>query len=181
MNIDNHYTYRTEWSTEDNCFISRVLEFPSLSAFGETREESLRELDIAINITLEWMQEEGEKIPLPVTEKDYKGNIALRIPPETHRNVSIMSMNEGISVNQYITSLIERNMYSDSITTLFNSFEKQLQNQISHIQQFTLINFEIYKQILSLIENSTTTLEDKSNIFEITLNRNESHSGYITA
>ena len=126
MKYENHYTYRTEWSIEDNCFISRVLEFPSLSTFGDTREESQRELDLVIEETLAWMIEDGENIPTPLSKKEYKGNVALRIPPETHRSVSILAAQEGISINQFITSLIERNMYCDSFSHFIQSFEQRL-------------------------------------------------------
>lgn len=63
MTIHDKYCskYITEWVFEDNCFVSRVLEFPSLSAFGDTREESIKELENVLQHTLEWMEEEGEK------------------------------------------------------------------------------------------------------------------------
>ncbi len=58
----NNYTYRTEWSTEDECFIARVMEFSSLSAFGDAREEAQQDLDIVLEETLNWMAEEGGPI-----------------------------------------------------------------------------------------------------------------------
>jgi len=154
MKNKNHYTYRTEWYPEDNCYISRVLEFPSLSAFGETRAEAEAELDVVIEDVLKWMTEEKEVIPAPLTEKEYKGNIALRIPSITHRNVVLMAANEGLSVNQYITSLIERNLYCDSISAVLNTFENKIQMHYETIQKMTLINAEIFKRIYSLTNNS---------------------------
>ncbi len=38
------YTYRIEWSEEDNTHISRCLEFPSLAAHGDTAEKALKEI-----------------------------------------------------------------------------------------------------------------------------------------
>lgn len=35
-NIIRKYTYRIEWSEEDGCHVARCLEFPSLSAHGDT-------------------------------------------------------------------------------------------------------------------------------------------------
>jgi predicted RNase H-like HicB family nuclease len=64
MKNDN-YTYKTEWSIEDNCFVSKVLEFPSLSAFGDTPEGSRTELNIILKHCLEWMEEDRETIPVP--------------------------------------------------------------------------------------------------------------------
>ena len=39
------YTYRVEWSEEDNTHIAKCLEFPSLSAHGKTAKEALSEIE----------------------------------------------------------------------------------------------------------------------------------------
>jgi predicted RNase H-like HicB family nuclease len=51
------------WSEEDQAFIATVPELPGLSAFGDTQEEALRELDIAKGAFLEVMREDGEFAP----------------------------------------------------------------------------------------------------------------------
>ena len=153
MKTENHYTYRTEWSPEDNCYISRVLEFPSLSTFGDTRAEAEAELDIVVDSVLKWMTEEKEEIPVPLTEKEYKGNIALRVPPATHRNIAVLASNEGVSVNQFITSIIERNLYCDSMSAVISTIENKVKFYHDSIQKMTLINFEIFKRMSSLTSN----------------------------
>lgn len=100
------YTYRVEWSEEDNTHIARCLEFPSLLAHGDTVVIALKEIEVVVEETLKWMEEESEKIPEPFGLKRYKGNLTLRIPPEVHRNVVIKSAEEGVSINQYILSKI---------------------------------------------------------------------------
>jgi len=161
MTFENHYTYRTEWSQEDNCYIARVLEFPSLSAFGDTRTEAEAELNHVIEDVLKWMKEDNELIPEPITHKEYKGNISLRIPPATHRNLAIMALNEGVSANQYITSLIERNIYCDSISFIISSFEKKLQTYYDNIQKMTLINVELFRRMTLLTENPFVSQEEQ--------------------
>ena len=100
------YTYRVEWSEEDQLHIARCLEFPSLAAHGATAEFALKEIGKVVGEAIVWMQEENEEIPEPFGLKRYKGNLTLRIPPEVHRNLSIKSAEEGVSVNQYILSKI---------------------------------------------------------------------------
>ena len=39
------YTYRVEWSEEDNTHIARCLEFPSLQAHGKTAIQALKEIE----------------------------------------------------------------------------------------------------------------------------------------
>jgi len=162
MKIENHYTYRTEWSHEDNCFIAKVLEFPSLSAFGDTRAEAEGELNKVIESVIKWMAEEKELIPEPISNKDYKGNISLRIPPETHRNVAIMATSEGISVNQYITSIIERNLFCDSMPLIIGSFENKLQGYIDLFQKMTLLNMDLYRRMSFITENIIYPKDEQS-------------------
>ncbi len=98
------YTYRIEWSEEDNTHIARCLEFPSLAAHGDTIEEALKEIELVVKETIKWMKEENESIPKPLGKKKFKGNLTLRVPPEVHRSLAIKSDEEGVSINQYILS-----------------------------------------------------------------------------
>lgn len=104
--IIEKYTYRIEWSEEDQLHIARCLELPSLAAHGDTAEGALKEIEKVVEEAIAWMQEEKEEIPEPFGLKRYKGNLTLRIPPELHRNLSIKSAKEGVSVNLYILSKI---------------------------------------------------------------------------
>ncbi len=105
-NVIEKYTYRVEWSEEDNAHIARCLEFPSLMAHGDSIEAALKEIKEVVIHTIEWMHEENEKIPEPFGLKKYKGNLTLRVPSEVHKNLVIKSAEEGVSVNQYILSKI---------------------------------------------------------------------------
>ncbi|MBF9015191.1 MULTISPECIES: type II toxin-antitoxin system HicB family antitoxin [unclassified Oceanispirochaeta] len=100
------YTYRVEWSEEDNTHIAKCLEFPSLMAHGATSVKALNEMEVVVTETIEWMGEDGEDIPEPFGLKKYKGNLTLRVPPELHKNLAIKSAEEGISINKYILSRI---------------------------------------------------------------------------
>ena len=104
--IIEKYTYRVEWSEEDQLHIARCLEFPSLAAHGNTVEGALKEIKKVVEEAISWMQEENEEIPEPFGLKKYKGNLTLRVPAEIHRKLSIKSAEEGVSVNQYILSKI---------------------------------------------------------------------------
>ncbi len=52
-------------SDEDEGFIAVVPELPGCSAFGETEEEALQEVKVAIGLWLETAREEGREIPEP--------------------------------------------------------------------------------------------------------------------
>ncbi|MBP9023557.1 MAG: toxin-antitoxin system HicB family antitoxin [Spirochaetes bacterium] len=181
MNFENHYTYRTEWSHEDESFISRALEFPSLSAFGDTRIEAENELDKVIIQVINWLKEENSPIPQPITEKEYKGNIALRIPPEAHRNVALIASQEGVSINQFITSLIERNMYCDSIASLVQSFDQKLNMHYENLQKLTCVNVEIYKRFLLMSENASPKEDQNVHLNTNLVDSNYQAKGLLTA
>jgi len=98
------YTYRIEWSEEDGCHLAHCLEFPSLSAHGKTVEEALQEIKFVVTESITWLKEEKEPIPEPLGLKKFKGHLTLRIPPAKHRELVIRSAEEGVSLNQLITS-----------------------------------------------------------------------------
>ncbi len=61
------YKYAIEifYSEEDEGYIAVVPELPGCSAFGETEEEALEEVKIAMELWLETAQKEGRSIPQP--------------------------------------------------------------------------------------------------------------------
>jgi len=61
------YKYAIEifYSEEDEGRIAVVPELPSSSAFGETEEEALNEVLVAIQLWLETAEKEGREIPSP--------------------------------------------------------------------------------------------------------------------
>ncbi len=62
---DGRYEIAIYWSDEDGAFIAEVPELPGCAADGATREEALRNAEIAI---VEWIataRELGRAIPVP--------------------------------------------------------------------------------------------------------------------
>ncbi|HZY65842.1 MAG: type II toxin-antitoxin system HicB family antitoxin [Actinomycetota bacterium] len=53
------------WSDEDDAYIAVVPDLPYCSAWGETYEDALREVRVAISLYLDTLQEEGRPIPKP--------------------------------------------------------------------------------------------------------------------
>lgn len=61
--MNNKYTIQIFWSREDESFVAVCQEFPGLSAFGETREEALKEAQIALDLMIETYREKGIQLP----------------------------------------------------------------------------------------------------------------------
>ncbi len=46
------YLYTVRWSSEDEAYVARVAEFPSLAAHGDSQETALRELQQVVKAVL---------------------------------------------------------------------------------------------------------------------------------
>jgi len=106
-NEGKRYTYRIEWSEEDHAHLARCLEFPSLAAHGDTPEKALAEIEFVVSESIRWMMEEGESVPEPLGSRRFKGNITLRVPPDVHRRLAILSAEQGVSINQLVLSRLQ--------------------------------------------------------------------------
>jgi predicted RNase H-like HicB family nuclease len=98
------YTFRIEWSEEDNAHIAKCAEFPSLAAHGKTPEKALKEIEFVVSESIKWIEEENGVVPEPLSIRHYKGNITLRVPPDVHRSLAMLSAEQGVSINQLILS-----------------------------------------------------------------------------
>ena len=61
------YAIEIFYSQEDKGYIATVPELSGCSVFGETEEEALKEVKIAIDLWLETTEKEGREIPKPFT------------------------------------------------------------------------------------------------------------------
>lgn len=64
------YTIEIVYSDDDEGYIAIAPELPGCSAFGETEEDALREIKVAIDLWLETAEKEGREIPRP-TGKEF--------------------------------------------------------------------------------------------------------------
>jgi predicted RNase H-like HicB family nuclease len=62
---DNNYEIVIYWSDEDDVFVAEVPELPGCAAHGDSREETLRQAQQAIDNWLHAAREIGHRIPTP--------------------------------------------------------------------------------------------------------------------
>ena len=67
MHNPRDYEIRIRWSGQpgDECYIAQVLEWPTITAHGDTREAAAREIQLALEGALEFAHETGAAIPEP--------------------------------------------------------------------------------------------------------------------
>ncbi len=98
----DEYNFSVVWSDEDEVFIGRAIEFPSLAAHGNTLEDALREIKELVSNVIEDLRDNAEFVPEPISKKNFSGKLNLRMPSHLHRQLTIEAEREGISLNQWI-------------------------------------------------------------------------------
>ncbi len=97
-----HYTYRVAWSVEDDEFVATVVEFPSLSWLAPSQFEALEGLEALLTDVIADMQERGEDVPQPISERSYSGKFNLRLGEKLHRDIAVRAAEENLSINQWV-------------------------------------------------------------------------------
>ncbi len=115
MEMIDKYTYRIQWSDDDEAYLASCLEFPSLMTHGETQAEALEEMNNVLSFVLVDLSQKGKQAPKPIKDRKFKGNISLRLPPETHEDLAYIATEQDLSLNQCITTIIEKNLYANTI------------------------------------------------------------------
>jgi predicted RNase H-like HicB family nuclease len=62
----HHYHINVFWSDEDQCWIASVPDLRPCSAHGETPREAVEQVQIAIEMWLDWAREKDIPIPEPL-------------------------------------------------------------------------------------------------------------------
>lgn len=90
----------------DGGFVAEIEELPGCMTQGETSEEVFEAIEDARRGWIEVAYDDGQDIPLPRDIAAYSGKILIRIPKSLHRTLAHAAKQEGVSLNQYITSLL---------------------------------------------------------------------------
>ncbi len=159
MKMIDKYTIRVQWSEEDEAFLANCLEFPSLMTHGDTQSEAIEELREVLQFAIDDLRDKGKNLPVPIGEKQFKGNISLRVPPETHEQLFYNASEEQLSLNQYITTILEKNLYENKIRTTVNALNDMVQSLSTEVVNLRLINEELKT---SLFTNRALPLEDSN-------------------
>nr|AIU93637.1 hypothetical protein LRS1606.203 [Rhodococcus sp. NS1] len=95
------YSYRVQWSPEDDEYVATVLEFPSLSWLDQDQTKSLEGLVAVVTGVVDDLIATGEEVPQPFTERSYSGTIYVRTSAEVHRLLVMEASENHVSLNQW--------------------------------------------------------------------------------
>ncbi|AEV15180.1 hypothetical protein TCCBUS3UF1_1300 [Thermus sp. CCB_US3_UF1] len=91
-------------------FTALLPDLEGCVSVGETEEEALANLEEARQLWIETAYEHGDEIPLPSSAKEYSGRILVRMPKSLHRRLDEEARAEGVSLNQFIVSLLSERL-----------------------------------------------------------------------
>lgn len=104
--------YTVELTPDDSSYFVKVKELDGCMSVGATRAEALAMIDDAMRAWLTVAIEDGLDIPLPEAMQAgrYSGKFPLRLPKSLHRKLAETAEKDGVSLNQYLVTLLsERN------------------------------------------------------------------------
>ncbi|MDZ7952531.1 type II toxin-antitoxin system HicB family antitoxin [Nostoc sp. DedQUE09] len=87
-------------------YVAQIKDLLGCITQGETLEETMANLNEARELWIETAYEADDNIPLPSSNDSYSGKLLLRMPKSLHRRLAETSELEGVSLNQYIVSLL---------------------------------------------------------------------------
>lgn len=102
------YTFTIGKDKEHNgeeYFYVQVNELPGCASDGTTPEQALKNVKDAMYDWIETCLLNGEKVPTP---DRFSGRFTVRIAPSLHKDLVVKANEEGISINQFISTAIAR-------------------------------------------------------------------------
>ena len=87
---------------EDGDWLAHFVELPNISAFADTPERALAELDTAWRLVKRSYIEDGEPVPVAPSRKEYSGQFNVRIDKRIHRALAAEAAKAGVSLNALV-------------------------------------------------------------------------------
>jgi len=97
----------------DGGYVAEIEELPGCMTQTETPEGAFKAIEDARQLWIKTTYEEGQDIPLPRDMEEHSGKFMVRIPRSLHRNLVRVAKREGVSLNQYVTSLLASGVQRD--------------------------------------------------------------------
>ena len=107
----NKYSYRVIWSEEDQEFVGLCAEFPGLSWLAKDQVASLQGIVDLVKDSIADMEQNGEKIPEPISLRHYSGRFVVRTTPDMRRHLALAACEAGVGLNRYVNRSIPKSVH----------------------------------------------------------------------
>jgi len=112
----SQYIYTVVDISEDGevAYQAIVPKFPKMLIFDDDPKRLHKVTQIFIEEEIEDCKKAGIPIPPPDRGKNYSGKFIVRIHPELHENLAMLSLASGKTLNQYIKEILSKEVaYSE--------------------------------------------------------------------
>ena len=96
----------TIYPDDQGGYVAEIKDLPGCITQAETLKEAYSAIDVARQLWIGLAYKDGIEIPLPREEQEYSGKFIIRVPKYLHRRLSQQAVREGVSLNQYVVSLL---------------------------------------------------------------------------
>lgn len=131
------YKIELTFEPEDGSWMATHPELgrDSCYAIGNTQEEALKRLEDEKKFVLEIALKRGIEIPEPKHEEDIlpSGQFVVRLPKTLHKKIKEISEKEGVSLNQFVASVLSEHVGARTATKAFSVF---VSDQVSHYSSY---------------------------------------------
>ncbi len=111
-------------------FVAEIEDLPGCMTQAETLDELFAAIQDARRAWIEGAYETGQDIRLPRELDEYKGKILVRIPRSLHRDLAHAARRDGVSLNQYITSLLAAGVHGDLLAARASALRGLCVNEV---------------------------------------------------
>lgn len=144
--MSNKFSSTVAWSPEDEGYIALCPELDDVSAFGDTPEEAVRELEVAVGLVVAWFNEKGKALPKPNFVKQYSGQFVVRMPSHLHARLAAQAKADGVSLNMLSVSyLAEASTQAASIQYVGRSLKRFEFDAVSFSKKISEFTKELVK------------------------------------
>jgi predicted RNase H-like HicB family nuclease len=98
-------------------FAAEIEELPGCMTQAEALDDVFKAIEDARQLWIKTAYDDGQDIPLPRDMEKYQGKFLVRIPRSLHRDLVRVAKREGVSLNQYVTSLLAAGVSTDIMRT----------------------------------------------------------------
>ena len=116
---------------EGGGYLARLPQFGALGIVGdgETVQEAIDNLRENMEERFREYLEEGLEIPEPqIAETEFSGKFIVRLPKYLHRELSLSAHKNGVSLNQYVSTLLAMNFHSDRVAETLTGIQGEIQS-----------------------------------------------------
>jgi antitoxin HicB len=98
--------YPIELVEDDGAYIARNPDLSGCFSYGDTPDEAVENLAKTRALWLAGQIETGQAIPEPAEVCSYSGKFVLRIPKLLHQTLDRQAKQQGVSLNQFISTML---------------------------------------------------------------------------